>query len=86
MRLVPGDKGGVTIQAVIPNSNAAEKGLKKGDVIVNASSLKTDSPADVTAAVAQAKKDGRSNVLLLVDRDGRKLYVPIEVTEASAQG
>jgi len=25
-------------------------------------------------------------VLLLVDRDGRKLYVPIEVTEASAQG
>jgi len=86
MRLVPGDKGGVTVQAVIPNSNAAEKGLKKGDVIVNAGSLKTDSPADVTAAAAQAKKDGRSNVLLLVDRDGRKLYVPIEVTEASAQG
>ena len=86
MRLVPGDKGGVTVQAVVPNSDAADKGLKKGDVIVNAGSHKTDSPADVTAAVAQAKKDGRSNVLLLVDRDGRKLYVPIEIAEVAEKG
>jgi serine protease Do len=86
MRLIPGEKGGVTVQSVTPDSAAAEKGLLKGDVILSAGSKKTESPEDVAAVVAQARKDGRSNVLLLVDRAGRKIYVPVEVTEGSARG
>jgi serine protease Do len=79
MRVAPGENGGITVQSVIPNSNAAEKGLQRGDLIVSAGTRKTDKPDDLTSVVAQALKDGRSNVLLLVERAGRKIYIPVEI-------
>jgi len=62
---------GVRISDVDPGSNAAEKGLKEGDYIVGAGTIKVGSPNDVIAAVEKAKKRGLKAVLLAVKPSGR---------------
>ncbi|HTI67339.1 MAG TPA: Do family serine endopeptidase [Caulobacteraceae bacterium] len=84
MRLAPDAKGGgVAVQGVTTNSDAGKKGLKQGDVIVAAGGRQAQSPADVSAAAAEARKAGRNSVLLLVARDGRRMFVPVEVGQAA---
>jgi len=80
LQLQPNPNGGVNIAGVSPGSDAAEKGLQPGDVILRAGSRAITSPADVAAAVAQAKHEGRKDVLLLVDHDGQNIFVPLAVT------
>ena len=82
MRLTPNAAGGVTIDGVGRDSDAADKGLQAGDVILSAAGRPTASPADLTAAVAQQKKDGRKSVLLMVQRDGRRSFVPLSLSDA----
>jgi len=74
--LKPGASG-VVVESVGENSDAADKGLRPGDVIVKAGAHATSQPADVAAAVAEAKRDGRKSVLLLVSRDGQTVFVPV---------
>jgi serine protease Do len=82
MRLAANPQGGVMIEGVTSDSDAGDKGLKRGDVIMRAGDKDTDSPADLSSAVAEAKHAGRKSVLLLVKHDGRRLFVPIDVAEA----
>ena len=84
MRLSPKEGGGVAVDGVAASSDAGRKGLKKGDVILQAGERRAASPEDVAAAVAEAKKAGRSNVLVLIARDGRRSFVPLEVAPAKA--
>ena len=85
MRLSPNAKGGVSIDAVRQSSDAADKGLQGGDVILQAGQVKTNSPAEVASAVADAKKAGHKQVLLLVARNGRQAFIPIQIdAEAEA--
>jgi serine protease Do len=67
--LKPGAQG-VVVTSVAPDSEAAKIGLKPGDVIVRAGEAAVHSPAEVAAAVAEAKKAGRPSVFLMVARDG----------------
>ncbi|WP_019906989.1 Do family serine endopeptidase [Methylobacterium sp. 77] len=57
---------GVVVTRVDPNSTAADKQIKAGEVIVEVGQEAVASPADVTKRVDQLKKDGRKSVLLLV--------------------
>ena len=57
---------GVTISAVDPEGAAGQKGLQRGDVILDAGGKAVASPADVVAAFEAAKSDGRKAVLLRV--------------------
>ena len=82
MRLEPNPRGGVTIDGVAGGSDAGQKGLSRGDVILQAGGRKTATPADVSAAVAQARHDGRKDVLLLVAHSGRNLFVPLDLGDA----
>ncbi|WP_219894632.1 Do family serine endopeptidase [Aquisediminimonas profunda] len=59
---------GVVIGAVDPSSDAATKGLQRGDVIISVNYKPANTPADVAAAANAAKLAGRSNVLLFVQR------------------
>ena len=59
---------GVIITAVDPNSDAAEQGLQRGDLIMSVNNQPVTTPAQVIAAVDAARKAGRSSVLLLVKR------------------
>jgi len=76
---LPNDLKGVLIESVKASSDAAKKGLKPGDVIVRAGDRAASSPADVQAAEAAAKKDGRPSVLLQVHHGGRNLFVAIKI-------
>jgi len=53
---------------VDPASDAASKGLKRGDVIISANGTPTPTPAALGAAVTQAKSSGRTQVALYVVR------------------
>jgi serine protease Do len=57
---------GVVVTRVDPNSTAADKQIKPGEVIVEVGQEAVSTPADVTKRVDALKKEGRKSVLLLV--------------------
>lgn len=76
---LPATVKGVAITGVSPESDAGQKRLKPGDVIVRAGDKTVSVPADVVGAVTAAKAAGREGVLLLVYRDGRTLFILIKI-------
>lgn len=77
-----GAKEGVAIAEVDPNSDAAEKGLKAGDVILEAGGKSVSSPEDVLAALKKMKKLGRTAVLLHIKTGDQKRLVPIQINKS----
>jgi serine protease Do len=73
------DVHGAVVLGVKDTSDAAERGLKTGDILVRAGDGAVASPADVQAAVAKAKKGGLTSILLGVRREGRTLFVPVKI-------
>ncbi|UUR07724.1 Do family serine endopeptidase [Sphingomonas glaciei] len=65
---VPADTRGLVVTNVDANSDAAEKGLRRGDVILSVNRQAVTSTAQVGAAVEAARRAGRTAVLLLVKR------------------
>jgi len=65
---LPAATRGVVITAIDPNSDASEKGIRRGDVILSVNRQAVTTPAQVQAAVDTARRAGRSSVLLLVKR------------------
>uniref|UniRef100_UPI00286A32D8 Do family serine endopeptidase n=1 Tax=Sphingomonas sp. TaxID=28214 RepID=UPI00286A32D8 len=63
---LPASARGVVITAVDPASDAAEKGLRAGFLIMSVNQVAVTAPAQVTAAVEAARRAGRKSVLLLV--------------------
>ena len=57
---------GVVIVSADPSSDAAGKGLRRGDVIISVNRTAVATAADVSAQVQAAKRAGRDQVLLLV--------------------
>jgi serine protease Do len=72
---------GVAIESVAAGSDAAKKTLRRGDVVVRVGDRTVASPADVQAAVAAAKTAKRPSVLLLINRAGRTIFVPLKMEE-----
>jgi serine protease Do len=65
---IPDTVQGVAIAGINPNSDAAQEGLQRGDVILQINQLPTPTPAAAAAAVDAARKAGRDTVLMLVQR------------------
>ena len=75
------DKKGVVITSVDPASDAAEKGLRRGDVIVSVNRQAVSQPQQVVAAVDATKRAGRSSVLLLIKRgQGIEAFFGIDIS------
>jgi len=72
---------GVVVEGVRSNSDAADKGLQPGDVLVKAGDHALSKPSDMTAAVAEARRDKRGSMPLLVSRGGHTLFIPLKVGE-----
>jgi serine protease Do len=69
---------GVVITEVKPDSPAAQKAVKPGDVIVEVTQEKVKQPADVLARLNAVKKSGRRTVLLLLsDAKGELRFVAV---------
>lgn len=60
-----GDRG-AAVTDLDPNGKAAEKGLRQGDVILEAGGKTVDGPSDVASALSSAEKAGKKAILLRV--------------------
>jgi serine protease Do len=71
---VPGAGGaGLVVTDVDPDSAAAQKGVRPGDVIVEAAGRAINSQSDLSSALDAAREEGRKSVLLrLKSADGMK--------------
>ena len=64
---------GLVVTGIDPDSTAAQKGVRQGDVIVEAAGRPINSQGDLTSAIDAARQDGRKSVLLrLKSADGMK--------------
>jgi serine protease Do len=74
------DQKGVVITDVTPNSPAAERGLKAGDVIVEVQQGAVASPSDVQQKVDSVRKENRKSVLMLIQRQDGLQWVPLSLS------
>ena len=71
---------GVVVTGVDNASDAADKRLSAGDVIVEVAQEAVSNAADIKKRVEQLKKDGKKSVLLLVSNaDGELRFVALSV-------
>ncbi len=70
---------GVVIVQVDPQSDAGQKGLARGDVIVSVNRAPVTSGAEIAAAIKTAKAAGRSQILLFVQRRTLGRFVAIDI-------
>jgi serine protease Do len=77
------DGDGLIVEAVDPNSPAADRGVMPGDVIEQANGGAVSTAEDLVAALDAAREAGKSAVSLRIARDGvvRFVGIPLEAIE-----
>ena len=73
------DVQGVVVTNVEQGSDAANKGLAKGALVIGVGNKPVSSVEDVVSAVAEAKNAGRSSLPILVEENGVRRYVPLGI-------
>ena len=73
---------GVVITDVDPDSDAADKGLKAGDVILEVAGQPVAKPSDVEAGVRSAQDKGRTAVLMRVRSGEQQRFVALPLKKA----
>ncbi len=76
---LPETARGAVIVEIPQGSLAATQGLRAGDLIVAVGENAIGSPDDALAQIAAAKKAGRKNVLIRVEREGNFRFVTMPV-------
>ncbi len=77
---MPDNTKGLVIAVVDGSSDAAAKGLQRGDVVLSANYRPVATVADLEGALRQAKADGRNAILLQVQRRGQPAaYLPVRI-------
>ncbi len=71
---------------VKPSSAAADRGLRPGDVILEAAQEPVKTLADLNGKIDAAKKADRKSVLLLVQSDGALRFLPLKVDDENKDG
>lgn len=73
------DATGLVVSDVAEDSDAFEKGLRAGDLIVEAGQKKVESLADFESRLEEAKEAGRKSFLMLVRRQGDPRFVALNL-------
>jgi serine protease Do len=68
---------GIVITDVVIDSEASNKELEVGDVIIEINQQALLDPQEAKSIIAKAKKAGRSSVLLLINRDGDVRFIAL---------
>ena len=80
---IPGaGKDGVVVANIDPDGAAAQKGLRSGDVILEAAGQSVSRPSEISAALDAARKDGRKALLLRVKSGDSTRFVAIATNPA----
>lgn len=82
LALASTDDVGVTIVEVDPESPAAEKGLRSGDIILSMGGETVSDPRDVKKGLKKAEADGRKAVLFQVQTSNGVRFVALPLTRA----
>jgi serine protease Do len=70
---------GVLITKVDPDSDAADKGLQPGDVVMSVSNKAVHTPQDIQKSISEARGQGRKSVLLLVATSNGSRFIPVDI-------
>lgn len=73
---------GAVVVAVDDSKDAAEKGVRPGDLITRVNQEPVAGPKDVRKAVETAAKEARKTVLLMVERNQQSRFVAVELAKA----
>jgi serine protease Do len=76
------DDKGVVVVSVGNDSAAADKGLRPGDVIMEASQEEIRSASQVVGKINEAKRAGRKSILLLVERQGDLRFIALRLDQS----
>ena len=76
---LPAGATGLAVTHVDATSEASEKGVTPGDLIVEAGQQKVISISDLQDRLSEAKAAGRKSILLLVRREGDPRFVALSV-------
>ncbi len=70
---------GVVVTEVDDTVDAADKGLREGDVIVEVAQDEVRSLEDVRRLVEDHRTNGKKTILLLVNRQGEQRFIPLRI-------
>jgi serine protease Do len=76
LTLKPGADG-VTVADVDPDSAAADKGIKQGDVILEVGGKAVSRPSEVASAINRARGDGKKSVLMRLKSDSGEHFIAL---------
>ncbi|HEY1432027.1 MAG TPA: PDZ domain-containing protein, partial [Stellaceae bacterium] len=75
------DMKGVVVVDVAKDSPAAVKGVRPGDLIMEAAQEEVKNPGEVSSKIEEAKKSGRKSILLLVERQGDLRFIALRLDQ-----
>ncbi|KXF78265.1 serine peptidase [Paramesorhizobium deserti] len=82
LTVVPSEDGkGVVVTDVDPDSDAADKGINSGDIIVTVNNKPVKDVDDINAAIKDAEKAGRNAVLLQLQTNDQSRFVALPIAK-----
>jgi len=79
---IPSGVRGLVVNQVDPSSDAAQKGIRRGDLVLSINRTATLQPSDAVRVISSAQRAGRSSVLLLRQRGNSvPLYVGVDILD-----
>jgi serine protease Do len=74
-----GSVNGVVVVRVDPNSDAADKGIQEGDVLLSVANRSVRTPQDIKSRIADAHAAGRNTVLVLIAGSGGQRFLALKI-------
>jgi serine protease Do len=82
LTITKAEKGkGLVVTDVDPDSDAADRGIRPGDIITSINSNEVNTTDDAAKAMTDAAKAGRKAVLMQITRDNNNRFVAIPVAQ-----
>jgi serine protease Do len=79
---LPEDATGLVVKDVAEDSDAFEKGLRAGDLVVEAGQQKIEGLADLEDRITEARDAGRKSLLMLIRRQGDPRFLALSLDES----